>query len=658
MLDNFIRGGQIFLHNLAMFKQVMGKTFVAAFILAIMIAGYLSLPKFTKVDFHASISYVKAGTAKWIHNNRLILHDNAKDTIPKIDAHDNRGLYAKGASAVYILKHPKFKNAYELMISSIKSVLFCTVIITGTIFFIIFLIWIKFGKSAKETKMLDGTEVLDAARVRHYLKTINGVGFINVDGMPLIKDQETRHILITGMTGSGKTNLINKILPQVRKANEAAVVLDQTGEMISRYYDEARGDIIFNPLDARSKSWDFWTDCSSGTNEFGINEKLEKFAKVLIGGNRKNLSYGSDPFWENSAEIIFIACVEYLVAKESKSISDLQNILQCWSIKDFKANLEGTKAAKYLNAENSATASSIISVMGTSCRPLFYLNDKENKDKFSLRQYFDNVAKGSDGSNAWLFLATPPDGREVIMPLLNCVLELAMNCMIATGINEKRRIWFVIDELAALGKLSSFNSLMTEGRKYGACVLAALQSYNQLMSNYGQYLGSTLFGQFATKFIFRTNEPPLAKLMSDMFGSIEYRQHQKNTSYGAHEHRDGISYTEQEKRKPLIESNKFMELATHECFVALPDPKIKLAKIQLKGVADIPIKHQGFVPLSGSSFQSMDIGAKKVIDEDNQLEKLPVNQAVRAADIPKSDSGNGDMTKNPEKPDPEYEPEV
>lgn len=296
--------------------------------------------------------------------------------------------------------------------------------------------------------------------------------------------------------------------------------------------------------------------------------------------------------------------------------------------------------------------------MGTSCRPLFYLNDREDKDKFSLKQYFTNIANGGEGSNAWLFLATPPDGREVIMPLLNCVLELAISCMIATGINEKRRIWFVIDELAALGRLSSFNSLMTEGRKYGACVLAALQSYNQLMSNYGGYLGSTLFGQFATKFIFRTNEPPLAKLMSDMFGAIEYRQHQKNTSYGAHEHKDGISYTEYERRKPLIESNKFMELTTHECFVALPDPKIKVAKIQLKNVTDIPIKQQGFVPLPSSSFQIIDRDAKKVTGEDDHLEKLHVNQVVRDVNTSKSDIGDEDMANKSEKPDPEYEPEV
>jgi hypothetical protein len=159
-------------------------------------------------------------------------------------------------------------------------------------------------------------------------------------------------------------------------------------------------------------------------------------------------------------------------------------------------------------------------------------------------------------------------------------------------------MWFVLDELAALGRLNSLTTLMTESRKYGGCVLAALQSYNQLLDNYGIHLGSTLFGQFATKFLFRCNEPNMAKLMSDMFGNIEYMQQQKNTSYGAHEHRDGISYTEHERRKPLIESSQFMELSDLECFVSLPDPKIKVAKLRLEPVKNLPIKHDGYIEKS------------------------------------------------------------
>ena len=307
--------------------------------------------------------------------------------------------------------------------------------------------------------------------------------------------------------------------------------------------------------------------------------------------SKKNSSFSGDPFWENSAETIFISCVEHLIERDNLSIKALKKLLNNTSLEDLKAKLATTKASRYLESAKN-TASSILSVMTTSCKPLNDIFESDNK--FSVKEYFDGVKAGKD---AWFFLSTPPSQRELIMPLLAAITQLAVSNLMNIGINEKRRIFFITDELPALGRLPSLPILMTESRKYGACVLAGLQSYNQLLDNYGQHMGSTIFGQFATKFIFRCNEPNLAKLMSDMFGSIEILQQQKSTSYGAHEHRDGISYSEQERKKVLIPNNKFMELATLECFVSLPEPEIKVAQIQLKSVKDVPIVNPGFMQL-------------------------------------------------------------
>jgi type IV secretory pathway TraG/TraD family ATPase VirD4 len=161
-------------------------------------------------------------------------------------------------------------------------------------------------------------------------------------------------------------------------------------------------------------------------------------------------------------------------------------------------------------------------------------------------------------------------------------------------------MWFVIDELAALGRLNAFTTLLSESRKYGGCVLAATQSINQLFENYGHYSGSAIFDQFATKFIFRSSEPSTARIISDVFGHIEYASQQKNTSYGAHEHRDGVSYTEQEKRKQLITTHDIASLGSLECFVGLPEPNIRIARVKLPAVTNVPQQHQGFMPYAAS----------------------------------------------------------
>jgi type IV secretory pathway TraG/TraD family ATPase VirD4 len=81
---------------------------------------------------------------------------------------------------------------------------------------------------------------------------------------------------------------------------------------------------------------------------------------------------------------------------------------------------------------------------------------------------------------------------------------------------------------------------------------AVQYTVSQRLDIYGYHNASTMFGQFATTFIFRTSEPQISKMISEMSGYIEYKEQQQNALYGAHEHRDGISYTEQENENYLL----------------------------------------------------------------------------------------------------------
>ncbi|SPR02401.1 type IV secretion system DNA-binding domain-containing protein [Orientia tsutsugamushi] len=43
-------------------------------------------------------------------------------------------------------------------------------------------------------------------------------------GLPLVKNSERLHILITGTTGTGKTNMLNELLPQIRLHKDLAIM--------------------------------------------------------------------------------------------------------------------------------------------------------------------------------------------------------------------------------------------------------------------------------------------------------------------------------------------------------------------------------------------------------------------------------------------------
>lgn len=439
--------------------------------------------------------------------------------------------------------------------------------------------------------------------------------------MPLVKDMETRHFLVTGSTGSGKTNLIHNLLPQIEKLGQPAIVIDQTGEMIAKYYNPERGDIIFNPFDSRGRAWDFWADC-------GTREDLERFSKILIGFNRKQSSNHSDPFWENAAEVVFNSCIEFLRPKKASIEAIAQMVCQS-DINYLKRMLNNTEAGRYLGADSKQTAASIVSVLTANAKPLTYLKSAGGGGSFSMKQHFANI---KNGSPSWLFLATKPSSRSLTLPLISCLTELALARLIDSGIAKDRRVWTVIDELPALGRLPALSPLMAEGRKYGACVLAGMQSLNQLYSQYGHYDGSTIFGQFGTSFFFRNAEPAIAKMISSMCGSETITRQQKNTSFGANEFRDGVSYNEQQQRKPLVEPDDLANLAIGECYVLFPEPAVRLAKIQTKE-ATVREKHQGFLEKERSVSKSEEPASRESdhLARENMVDNEDVNDSSTSA---------------------------
>ena len=585
MLSDFIGGGQVFLHKVRMFMQVMYRTIHLSLLMGILVGGLINWSSLKQIEWDEFVSYRKAKTA--------IVWDEAmnmmRSSIGKEDLHISY-INAKFKGKVFLnidpnklIKMSMFKQADARSIIALQNVIMHTGCVLLISFVLIFILWNRFGAGLKSEKKISGTGVvLTKKQVKDRLIRLGKASDYVVGNMPLVKDMEMRHFLVTGSTGSGKTNLIHDLLQQVQKKMQPAIVIDQTGEMIAKYYNQSRGDIIFNPFDDRGSNWDFWQDCSDEI-------ELERFSKILIGFNRKSSSSNGDPFWENAAMSVFNCCIEFLRAQKSgdtsnASMKEIVDLVCNSNIGYLKTILQNTEAGRYLGKDSKQTAESIISVLTASVKPLKFLvnadQDEENKQQnmFSIKQYFEKLKGGDD---AWLFLATKPSNRSLTLPLIACMSELALLQLMDIGIDKQRRVWVVMDELASLGKLPSLSPLMSEGRKYGACVVAGMQSLNQVYEHYGQYSGSTIFGQFGTNFFFRNNEPAIAKMVRDMCGSETVTRQQKNTSFGANEHRDGVSYNEQEQKKFLVEIDDLAALAVGECYTILPLPDVRLSKMQL-----------------------------------------------------------------------------
>jgi len=86
----------------------------------------------------------------------------------------------------------------------------------------------------------------------------------------------------------------------------------------------------------------------------------------------------------------------------------------------------------------------------------------------------------------------------------------------------------------------------------------------------------------------------MGRLYSSICGSETITRQQKNTSFGANTFRDGVSYNEHQQERPLVKLDDFAKLRTGECYVLLPNPDVRLSKIDTPEV-NIPTIHASFI---------------------------------------------------------------
>ena len=500
------------------------------------------------------------------------------------------------APASSILKNPDFKRKYNEIIDCLISVLLLICAIMSGLFICIIFLWAQFGKSASSKDVIKGGKVLSANEVSRALRRLGKASCFKIGGMNLVKDKETSHILITGKTGSGKSNCMHNLLPQIRDQRQSAIIVDFTGEMVARYYDAARGDVIINPFDEKAKSWDFWEEVKDKHN-------LSSIANSLFASKGNN----HDDMWNNASKLFFEDAVKHELKSTSPSIQSLYKLLSSAPLSVVARTLAGTASSSMLSPSNDKTA---MSIRTNTIAFIDWMGDfQEGGDKISLSDWFRSVdnhsrrktankykqtrqvdqrLEGQTSTNIdtlhgkWLFLTSSPKQRNKLRNFHGMLLDLALNNLMELGPDFNRRIWLIIDELPSLKMVPALPTALSELRKYGGCIVAGLQSANQLFDIYGNNQAYSMLDQFNTKFIFRTEDNNFANYICKNFGDVEYTESNENFSYGAHEMRDGVSFSKIEKRRPLVTLSDLSSLAECEAYVSLPEPSVRVAKLKME----------------------------------------------------------------------------
>lgn len=321
---------------------------------------------------------------------------------------------------------------------------------------------------------------------------------------------ETLHLLAAGTTGAGKSTLIEELLDGIRARGDRAVVCDPNGGYLRHFAQD--GDRLLNPFDARSEGWSVF-------NELRADFDADRLAASIVPAG-----HGESAPWHHYAQVLLAEVLRALVRSGETTTERLLHWCTSAPARELGTLLAGTPAAGLFDEGADKALASTRFVLTAHLSPHRFIKPGD----FSLRDWLER----EDGS---LFMTWRADMQAALAPLLASWADIATNAVLTLPPDPTRRVWLVLDELAALGKLNGLEAGLTLGRKHGLAVIAGLQSTAQLDRLYGKESATVLRACFRNLAVLAIakSDPTTADELSRALGEREVLRHELSRSNGA-----------------------------------------------------------------------------------------------------------------------------
>ena len=469
-----------------------------------------------------------------------------------------------GFSAQYFLHSPKLHTLVIQAKQTLLHDLFVALVLGCAIYPVMVILCIRFftqkGAAHSQNKYISGTRLADSpkALIHSVKKSERGVSDVRLlTTLPIPARSEFQGFFFHGSTGSGKTQAMMRLLDEIRRLGEPAIVYDKECT-IKPYFFNEKTDVELNPVSATCANWDLWSECDNPM-EFG------SLASYLI----PKAVQGSDPFWVDSARTILTSMAWKIRDRKDKNAIRLLQLLLTTTLDEMRNILKGTESENLVSKEIEKTAISIKSVLATYTKALRFLEglDKSGVPKFSIKNWIQLVTESNNSKNGWLFITSRSKYHKEIKPLISLWLGLTMQGIQSLKPNSNKRIWLVMDELASLHRLEMLSDTLADIRKFGGCVAVGIQSISQLEFLYGNHEAHAITDLLNTSLYFRSPKSRVAKWVSEDLGEQVLDEVRESQSYAPNAIRDGNTIVTQQVVRKTVDAGTIMTMEDLECFV-------------------------------------------------------------------------------------------
>lgn len=325
----------------------------------------------------------------------------------------------------------------------------------------------------------------------------------NVD---VLLDSEilSRHLLLLGGIGTGKTNAFNQIIRQLRYSmtrDDIMIIFDTKGDFYKEFYQ--RGDIVIsNDNTAMGYNGpDYWNIFNEIEHDDHMEENIVEISKSLF---HQKLEKTNQPFFPNAAKDLFSALLTHFTRHPELGANNasLRSFLDSSPTSRIREVLNSNDDLKsmvsYISDDRSPQTQGVISELQQLSREIFLGNFKK-AGTLSMRQIVRN--KGG----RCVFIEYDLGIGNMLSPIYSLLFDLAIKEALCRSKSEGS-VYFITDEFSLIPNLQHVDDAVNFGRSLGVKFMIGIQNIDQVYENYGENRARSLLSGFLTSICFRVND--------------------------------------------------------------------------------------------------------------------------------------------------------
>lgn len=365
---------------------------------------------------------------------------------------------------------------------------------------------------------------------------------IYIAGVELARRTEVAHVYIEGLTGGGKTILIECFIDQLLARGDRVVIFDPKGDLAARYFNPRTG-VMLGVWDQRAAVWDARADLS----EVAL---VDQFARAVLG---VDTATGESKEWREAAAVLLAGIIRsYMANGKAWTWADLGEALRADPVALIQRAAQGDPLIRHDFSSVFPAAGdtdhaphigkhegSVIWVLSTSIRWLAaYAQVDANdvtRERFSLKRWLLRQAH-QDKQIVFLNYSSiySTAAEQLFGAILSSMAAVVASPEMPEQSSDAPHTWFVLDEFPQAGTTAfrAVQRLSEMGRSRGCAVVLAIQHEKAIAEKLGEAGAAAVLEQQVTRIYMKTG-PQTAEAISRRIGEREVDRIETTAQNGA-----------------------------------------------------------------------------------------------------------------------------